>query len=191
MTAINLLTEKERSAYDSYIKTDNRSISTATQAQWFSLFLRGKSCFEIQRLNSGFHLGAVVKCRIEGDWDAKLQQYRESLFDGVREKLQQTELESIEFLSDMLAAAHKQHGDRIKRYLQTGNEAELGDMLISSVRAYKEVLELITKITGQERQQHVQHVHQITTDGSIALPSNPTSDQAEQLLRLLASKDVE
>lgn len=185
------LTNKERAAYEEYIKRGNTSISPNTQAQFLALFLRGKTCEEIQSINSGFPLGAIVKCRMEGDWDRRLDEYREQLFSGVRERLSQIELESVNFLTDMLAAAHKQQGDRIKKYLQTGNEDDLGEMRISSIGAYSKVLEMLIKTTGQDRQQTIQHNHNIAAPAAVNLDglASASSDQAADLLnKLLEAK---
>lgn len=185
------ISNKERAAYEEYVRKGNQNISPSTQAQFLALFLRGKSCEEIQSINTGWPLGAIVKCRIEGNWDTKLEEYREQLFTGVRERLAQIELESVNFLTDMLAAAHKQQGDRIKKYLQTGNEDDLGDMKISSIGAYSKVVELLLKTTGQERQQTIQHNHNISAPPAVNLDSlaSATSEQASDLLtKLLEAK---
>lgn len=185
------ISNKERAAYEEYVRKGNQNVSPSTQAQFLALFLRGKSCEEIQSINTGWPLGAIVKCRIEGNWDTKLEEYREQLFTGVRERLAQIELESVIFLTDMLAAAHKQQGDRIKKYLQTGNEDDLGDMKISSIGAYSKVVELLLKTTGQERQQTIQHNHNISAPAAVNLDSlaSATSEQASDLLtKLLEAK---
>lgn len=181
------LSLKERVAYENYLANGGANISPSTQAQFLALFLRGKSCEEICALNPSWPLGAIVKCRIEGDWDKRLFEYREQLFSGVKERLQQIELESINFLTDMLAAAHKQQGDKIKRYLQTGNEDDLGEMKISSIAGYSKVLELVVKVTGQDRQQTVTHQHNIKTDAPMdySALAHASSDQAAEVLAKL------
>jgi hypothetical protein len=181
------LSPKERAAYEVYLANGNRNISPVTQAQFLALFLRGKSCDEICALNPSWPLGAIVKCRIEGDWDQRLADYREQLFTGVREKLQQIELESINFLTDMLAVAHKQQGDKLKRYLQTGNEDDLGEMKISSIAGYSKVLETVIKVTGQDREQTVTHQHSIKTDAvaDYSALASASSDQAAEVLAKL------
>lgn len=180
------LSSRERAAYDDYMAKNPPPISPLTQAQFLALFLRGKTCEEIQSLNSGFPLGAIVHCRMEGEWDRRLEEYRDQLFNGIRERLTQVELESVNFLADLLAVAHKQHGNRLKKYLQTGEEKELGEMTINSLKGYAQVSELLVKVTGQDRQ--VNHSHKIETQEptiDINKLSSASSDQAADILAKL------
>ena len=183
------LTTREVAAYEEYMLRGPPPISPLTQAQFLALFLRGKSCEEIQSINPGFPLGAIIKCRLEGDWDRRLDEYREQLFTGIRDKLTQVELESVNFLTDLLSVAHKQQGGKLKKYLQTGEEKELGDITINSIRAYAQTLELLVKVTGQD-QKVIEHHHtlQKATDAKVvdvAKLSEATSDQAASILAQL------
>lgn len=196
LTAPIKLTEREKFALDAYEQRGGARIAPVTQAQFYALFLHGKSCEEIADLNKGFPLGAIVKCRVEGDWDKKLDEYRESLFTGVRTRLEQVELESVSFLTDLLSAVHKQQGGKLKKYIQTGDEGELGDMRITSIKNYKEVLELLIKATGQDRQQTIEHRHQISASSNkeegrtidITNLASASSSQALEIFKALDKK---
>jgi hypothetical protein len=186
------LNPRERAAYDLYIQKGMPDISPVTQAQFLSLFLRGKTCEEIHQINSSFPLGAIVKCRVDGDWDKRLEDYRNMLFDTVRDRVIQIEMESTVFLTDLLAAAHKQHGDKVKKYLQTGDKSELGELQITSIKNYKETLELLLKSTGQDSEKTVRH--KIETSGPATvninnLHASSSSDAAELMKILTAKKD--
>lgn len=117
----------------------------------FGLFLQGTSCEDIVRLNKGLSLGQIVRARVDNDWDGKRQAHIEGLLTSTRERLQQITLESVEFVSMALAAAHKQFGDQFKRYLQTGNEQDLPPvMTITGLKSYKEAIELLKTLSGQD-----------------------------------------
>lgn len=188
------LTDRERAILDSYDRSGGHRISPITQAQFYSLFIHGKTCDDIADLNRGFPLGAILKARVEGEWDRRLNEYRDSLFADVHVKLAQVETESVHFLADMLSAVHKQQGKKIQKYIQTGDEGELGDMKISSIKNYKEVLELLIKATGQDRHQTVEHKHQVapSQEGtqiiSVQNLSGASSDKATEILKLLDNK---
>lgn len=182
------LTIRERVAYEDYVQKGLPSIAPATQAQFLALFLRGKGCEEIHSLNSSFPLGAIVKARVDGDWDRRLEDYRETLLTGVQEKITQIEFESIGFLTDLLAAAHKQQGDKLKKYLQSGDPSQLGDLQITSIKNYKEVLELLMKATGQEKTQVVHHKIDGAPTIDVSKLSSASSDQATEILKLLGEK---
>jgi hypothetical protein len=68
-----------------------------------------------------------------------------------RERLQQIGCEAIMFMGDSLAAAHKMHGDALAKYMQSGNPADQGAFGITSIRQYKEVLELLLKASGADK----------------------------------------
>ena len=177
------LSRKEQAALDHYKRSDGRKISPQTEAQFFQLFLRGKSCEEIHRLNPGFHLGAIVTARLESGWDEKLSEYRDSLMNSVSNRVKQVELEAIDFVGDVLSATHKMHGDRIKRYMQTGDEAELGDLAINSMQGYKTAIELLMKLTGQDKESRVQHNVQHTIETNTVL--DVTQEHSSDLLKIL------
>lgn len=143
------LTPKERGAYWSALK--NNPLSPAKQAQLFELFLNGKSCEEIANLNK-MPLGEVVRARIDFEWDQKKDEHVTYLLSSVRDRVRQIQLESITFSADLLAAAHKLHGERIRKFIQSGDEAELGDLKITNLKAYKDAVELLLKLTGQDKE---------------------------------------
>ena len=128
------------------------SIAPSTQAQLFALYLNGRSLGEIRKLNHpSFSLGQIVSAAVENDWYNERKIYQSGLMQAARERLQQIGCESVQFLSDSLSAAHKQHGEALQKYLVSGNPADLGAFGVGSIRQYKEVAELLLKITGQEK----------------------------------------
>lgn len=150
------LTARERYAYEYWCRSEQPGVAPAFGASMFALFLNGKSCEEIHRLNPGLTLGQVVSARVQGEWDRRRDEYAQDLLDRAAERLEQSTLASADFLQDMLAVARKKHGDALKRYLQDGNEAHLKDtMTVDSIDAFKKVVEALQKLTGQERQQTV------------------------------------
>jgi hypothetical protein len=128
------------------------SIAPSVQAQLFGLYLNGRSLGEIRKLNHpSFSLGQIVSAAVENDWYNERKLYQSGLMQAARERLQQIGCESVGFLADSLAAAHKQHGQALQKYIQTGNPADLGAFGVGSIRQYKEIAELLLKITGQEK----------------------------------------
>lgn len=108
------------------------------------------SCQEIAKLNVGFDVGAIVKAKVDLSWDEQRQKYMEDLSDSVRQAAAKASLETIHFASDALSVFHKLAGQKFRRYLQTGNEAELGDFSKMGFKTYKDFVELLMKLTGQD-----------------------------------------
>lgn len=153
MARINL-TAAEQKIYDNWLEVKNKpSVSPSRAVKLFELFLHGISCEEIVKINAPeFCLEQVLEARVRDGWDEKRDAYTTQLYAGAVENVRQIQVESVHFVADMLAAAHKQHGDKIRRYLQTGDEKDLaGAMSIGSFQTYKQVAETLLKLTGQDR----------------------------------------
>jgi hypothetical protein len=146
-----LLTERELREYRIYLRLNQPPMAPSTQAQFYNLFLQGNNCEEIQRLNpNGFSLGAIVRARMEGDWDLRRREYQRQLMDSARERVQQVTLETVDRLANELAASNKLINDRVKKFLQTGDPAELQGTSVGSIRHLKEAVEMLQKLTGQD-----------------------------------------
>lgn len=110
----------------------------------------GHSCEEIANLNPAFGLGIIVRARVDSNWDTQRDEHLEHLMANIRQVAQAKQLGSIRFVSDALAAFEKLAGEKFQRYLQTGDAAQLGEFKTMSFKQYKELIELILKLTGQE-----------------------------------------
>lgn len=157
------LTAKERDAWTMVQKRPAGfpPVGLHLQTKFFVLFIQGVSCEEIARLNPGIHLGQVISARMENKWDDKRQEHVEKLLQDTQMRLQQTTLEGIDFVSVQLAAVHKIEGDKIKRYLMTGDEKELGDLKIKNWSQYNSVLNILKALTGQDKPKPQQHTGEI------------------------------
>lgn len=194
--ALARLSLSERNAYERYLATDQPRLAPQVEAQFFALYLNGKTCAEIQRLNTDFRFGSIVRARVDALWDDKREEHIASLLLTVRERVQQVQLESVEYLADMLAATHKLNGDKLKKFLQTGEESVLGEMRITlrDLKEYAKVVETLMKVTGQDRQQKVSVEGTVKHEAGPSLPAGIdlakpiTGSMAAKLLTLHAEK---
>lgn len=178
-----LLTEREIIAYDYWRQTEQLPLAPSTNAKLFNLFLNGKSCEEIRKLNQQLSLGQIVAARIEGDWDARRDDHLNHLLNETVKRVQQASLETTDFLCDMLTVANKEHGGKLRAYIQNSDPKELGDFRITSLQGLKTVIETIQKTTGVDRHQ------KITVTGEVVhrQESKTTSEQANEILKQLMS----
>jgi hypothetical protein len=144
------LNEREHAAYLEHVRLKAPLLAPSYEAELFQLYLNGIGLEEITRLNKGLRLGAVARAAVEGDWFEKRRAYADSLLSSVVPRVQQTQAEAIVFAADLLAAAHKLHGAKIRRFLQTGDESELGDFKVSTIDQYRKGVEMLLKLTGQD-----------------------------------------
>jgi hypothetical protein len=174
------LEKPEREALDYFVKNRNlpgsryAPISASVALGMFNLYLNGRSIREIWDMNrAAFGFGQVVHAAVEGNWFEHKAKYLEGLFESAALRAKQAVAEGAEFTADMMAAAHKLHGMAIRKFLQTGNIEDLGAMGITSLRQYKELIEIHMKLTGQDKVQKVggtiKHEHSHT----IRVPTAP------------------
>lgn len=125
-------------------------VSPGDAVQMFELFVNGASCTQIEKQWRKYKLGAIIKVAIEHQWHEKRQEYLDHLHRDVVERGRQAIAESIGFTADLLAAAHKRWGQKLRRYLATGDESELDGFEIRSIDQYRKVVQTFLELTGHD-----------------------------------------
>lgn len=191
------LTPKENEAYQKYVESGKPSLSPATSADMLRLFLLGHTCEEISKLNPGFGLGIIVKARIEHKWDQHKEEHLDALLADVRRLVQQTQVESVRFVADAMAAFQKMAGERFQKYVQTGDISHLGDFKDMGFKQYKDLLEMLQKLTGQDTQKKVggeithRHVMQEAAVPAVRTDRPMKAQEADDLLKLIEGEVVQ
>jgi hypothetical protein len=156
--AQELLNVPEQNMLMAYVRAGKHPLAPDTIAALFQLYLNGSNCGEIHRLNKGLPYEAILWARVKFEWDRKRDEYVEELTEKIRDKVMQSQLQTTELMADLLTATSRKHGDKIKKYIQTGDEADLGDALsINRLNDLLRIAEGLQKITGQDR------VHKVET----------------------------
>jgi hypothetical protein len=151
----------EQIAYDKFTRSGRASVAADYNQRLYELYLRGLSCEAISLLNPGLSLGAVVKARVDGQWDSRRDQYTADLLTESNALLRQTAAESLQFLSLVLAVAHREHGEKLKKYLASGKPEDLGDFRIANFGGYKQIIETIARLVGADQKKTVDHRHKL------------------------------
>jgi hypothetical protein len=184
------LDEREAFAYRVWLGKNEAPISPSTQGQMFQLYLQGKNCEEIRRLNPGFQLGAIVAARVAGKWDVERTRYLETLFAGIRQRVQQSAMETTDAICDLLAAKNKFMRDRVLRFIQTGDESLVESLKLGDIKAYKELVEALMKITGQDQNKKVSGTLNVSVTPAPA-PSAPTGNAVVLAALVQTKRDEE
>jgi hypothetical protein len=150
-----LLSERESRALAYFRNSKQAALAPSLNAKLFELWLNGCDCAEIHRLNDTLSLGQIVNARVMGEWDRRRDEHAAKLLEETAGRFRQVTLESVGFVADMLAAANKLHGDSFKRYLQSGNPSDLPALAVDSLAAYQKAVDLMMKLTGQDKQSKV------------------------------------
>lgn len=180
------LSQVELKAYEDYVEQGKPPLAPSVMAQLYQLHLNGKSCEEIARLNPNFSLGMIVRARVDGLWDEKREAHIAEMLEGVRERVQATQLEAVNFACDMMSAIHKLQGDKLKKYLQTGNPEELeglGGNL--NLKTYKEVIEILLKLTGSDKESKKEITHKHIVEQPVPEKSGLTPSKAAKILEII------
>jgi hypothetical protein len=147
-----VLSQDECDLLEKYIKSGGHELHVDTVGKFFELFLNGSDCLEIHRLNKPFPLESILWARVKYHWDAQKDAYVIQKQLMIRDKVLKAQLEATDLVADMLVVARKQHGDRLKKFIQTGDEKDLGGaMRIESMQTLVKTIESLLKITGQDR----------------------------------------
>lgn len=167
----------------------SKPISPILSAQFFELFLEGYSCSEIAKKNRGLSEADILICRKKYKWDEEKDKYAYDLTRQVREKLMKQKLESLEFLTNMLAVTHKEHREKMLKYLQTGRDEDKPENWVKSPNSYKQILETIQKITGEDRvtTQKVTSESTVKVEGSIHTTAALHPELQAKLLKKLST----
>lgn len=188
--AEDLLPADERSAYDDFKESGKHGLGPTLSLSLFELYVNGKSVRDIQKQNQVYTLGQVVDAKVRYDWDRERELYLSELHSKARARILQTQMESADFIADVMAATHKKYGGAIKEYLQTGNESALKGFDLGSIMQYNKAIEGLLKITGQDKKKEVS----ITSGNSDTSLTDITKqalseDQAARILEVLLPED--
>lgn len=167
-----MLNEHERTALTVFESNPSKYTPLGANLvdKYFRLFLQGISCSEIARINK-LYLGQVVHARVQHHWDEKRREHVEDLLRESMKQLQQTKAESFSMITALIASVNQKLGDLIKRRLQ-GEEVDLGEFEVNGVKGYKELLNVMKMITGEDQKQtaEVHHVHEVVPGAAIDRP---------------------
>lgn len=136
----------------------------AQAVKMYELYLNGYTCDEIYRINGGkIPFGQILDARVRYEWDKRKARQLDSIYANIEEKVVKTKNDSILHITDLLAAAHKVWGDKIKLFLQEGDASVLGGMDLSNMKTYKELLQMLQTLTANDKSS----VKDVKVDGTV------------------------
>lgn len=191
--ALAQLNERERYAFEQHVRKREPPLSPTLAVKLFELFLAGKNCEEIRRLNPSLGLGQIVHARIEHEWDRQRSEYTAALYGRAKERLSQVTAETALTVANMLAAKNKLIQDRLLLYLQSGDEAHIADLGLGGIEGYRKLVDVLQKLTGADQVKTVRgEVHHHHTGDPLAAIGTraPTSGQAETAVEVLLEAEL-
>ncbi len=188
--AYDLLTLPEYNMLKEYIESGKHQLSPDTVTRFFELFLNGSDCKEIHRLNKAFPYEAILWARIRYSWDLQKDMYVTTLQTTVRDKVIKAQLETTGLVTDLLVATNKRYGDKLKRYIQSGDEKELAGVLsVDSINSLLKLTEGLMKVTGQANTTVQKNINENKSTTEININAKSSGDaplSAESAAKILA-----
>ena len=188
--AADLLSPEELKAASDYIKQGKLLLAPDTAAKFFELYLNGSTVEEIHRLNKAFPIEAIHLARVKYGWDMAKDTYVMDLQASIRQKVMKAQMESTALLTDVLSAAYRMHGDKLKKYLQTGDESSVkGVFGVESIAQLLKVVDSLQKITGQSNQIKVKTESHQTIDVNLNKKTEDISEEtAAKIIAAIAEE---
>lgn len=184
-----VLTVPEYNMLTAYMERGGHQLAAETAVRFFELYLNGSDCAEIHRLNKPFPFEAILWARIKYEWDKKKDEITIALTEKTKEKAVKAALETTGLLSDMLIAASKKHGDKLKKYIQTGNEEDLGDsMSIDNIASLIRAVEGLQKITGADRIQKIDKKETVNVNVNVSGGQDLKPETSAAILAAVAAE---
>jgi hypothetical protein len=187
------ISDKEQESWALFKKCKEPPIPLKSALNMYELFLNSYDCEEIHRLNGGkFSLGQVVDARIRYEWDKRKELQLQSLYGNIEQKVMQVKNQAVSYVADLLAAAHRLHGDKIKQFIQTGNLEDLGDLKITSIKDYREIINLLAVLTqsAEEAKKASAPVKAVHIEGEVKHVHQVDSKSADDVLNFLERTEI-
>ncbi len=144
------LSKEEEHEYRAFCTLGLPHIPPEDELGMFQLFLNGSTTEEICRVNNGkYTKGQIINSRIESHWDDKVSTYKQDLIARQLDRLQMVQVESLNFMANLISATNRLNNEKILKYMQSGDHKELGDLQIGSLAGYKTAIELLHALSGQ------------------------------------------
>lgn len=120
-------------------------IDLSATTRWLNLYLSGRTYTEIA-LQTKSDINLVLATAEKGMWFKKKSQMSEALAGSVYERVMENKLQSLHFLSDVMAFYHQTTGKKIKKYLETQDESVAKTIDLKGIEKYVKVLETVEKL---------------------------------------------
>ncbi len=184
-TAVKALSDRERAAYKYFVQNEVRGVPEGNQEEMFRLFQRGSTCEEIRRLFPHFSLGQVVAARVMWNWDERKGHEVKTLKEEVPAKVETAQLETVDFLANLLHATNKKWSDALRKYIATGDQTHLdaaGVPLPKTMKELRDLTELYMKAAGTDSKKvEVKHSGQVEPGAKLVSPDEATNIMDELL----------
>ena len=191
------MTPDELSILREYKEAGLPGVARITQEnifEWFQLYMSGRTYSEISS-KCDAPIERVLFIADRNKWFEKKHKHFENIMNRISSRLDQSKLEGIAFMFDLMSFVHKHHGSQIEEYLRTGDPKIAANINMKSLDKYFKTIEALNKLLANPdeavRQRQAMgininigpHATIEKKDGTIEISANPTLAELAQLKR--------
>lgn len=111
----------------------------------FGLYMAGKNYLEISKITR-VKKDIVLYMSAKMRWYEKRIDYLDSLQSNITEKIKNTQIQSLNFIADLIAFHHKFYGEQIDEYMRTGDKTIVANLDMKQLSQYFKSIEILEKI---------------------------------------------
>jgi hypothetical protein len=186
----------EFEAYENYNGPD---LPFELNSQLLKLFLIGKNTKEIHELNPELEYGAIVRAKINSNWPAQKESYLQNLFEEAKLEAVQAQLGGVKFINLAMNAFHKLAGNKFLKYIQTGDETELGQFARINIKDYKLLVDSLQSLSGENQKSLIkgEFIHKVINESKgeivdaklLEIQQGLNEEQSKLLMDYLIAED--
>lgn len=172
----NAIVKVEQEALERWQKTHEPHLDLNSSMSLYEHYLNGCTVEEIFHIQKGkIPFGQIVDAKERYEWDRRKTQQLSALYKKVEDRAVKAKAEAVFMLTDALAVARKQFGDKFQKYLETGDATHLGTLDLTNLKNYKMLIEMLQLLTDKKDSPKevsvggtVQHQHSVSIDNKNA-----------------------
>jgi len=113
----------------------------------FSLYMSGKTYAEISRITRT-KKDIVLYMSAKMRWYKKRMEYLNEIQNKMTNKISETRVESLNFITNLINFHHKYYGDKIDKYLRTNDDSVVEDIDLKMLNHYFKSIEALEKVVN-------------------------------------------
>jgi|GEM_PF-5257285 len=137
------LNEEEVALLTNWLENGKPGLSKLRADRFGEIYLLGYTCQEIHKMFPEYSLEMLLFARAHYDWDKLRDAYRKEIQNNTLEKALTARLESIKFLSELVAATHIKWRKEIMTYIANPEKEKAPDCIPKSVMGYGQVVNIL------------------------------------------------
>ena len=146
----NDFTDEEVKRINNFVSNGSIGLESLVKDEYkinslFGMYMAGKNYTEISKI-SRVKKDLVLYMSAKMKWYEKRMEYLDDIQNKMTDKLKNTRIQSLNFISDLINFHHKYYGDEINEYLRTNDKSIVDNLDLKALSQYFKSIEILEKI---------------------------------------------